>query len=257
MDETYQTYVNRVAPMTVPANYKQKLQNIQKSAKFEGEEALPFPGYTLIIPTWQDDSDNEAFYNKLKSYQEQLLEELAPGLMIPVPPESFHLTVADLIWDNRYRDALEENTNFDNHLRDRISNSFDKYKQSFNTTSPIQLQLLGLTIFTRAIVVCLIPKDEQGYERILQARRSIYQNPGIIALGIEQHYHFTAHITLGYFGEIAPDLDRDRTLSALAVLNDKWLEIEPPLLTIKKAELRKFDDMMHYYRQPDWPVLEF
>ena len=116
--------------------------------------------------------------------------------------------------------------------------------------------MLGLTVMPRAVGVCLVPKDEGSYEQILKFRRTIYQNPNLIALGIEQQYHFTAHITLGYFGNVSPNLDRDRLSNTLFQLNQQWLET-PQELWVHRAELRKFDDMTRYYREPDWPVMYF
>jgi hypothetical protein len=77
-----------------------------------------------------------------------------------------------------------------------------------------------------------------------------------MGLGIEQHYHFTAHITLGYFGEISPELDRVKLSDTLSDFNQS-LSLNIPDFLLNKVELRKFDDMTHYYRQPDWPSLDF
>jgi len=261
LDETYQTYLNRVARLTLPATYESKVQHIQDSPKFQpqpgnGRQAVPFPGYTVITPPWEEDSENSTFYSSLKDCQQQLLQRLDDGMFVPVPPDSFHLTLADLIWDSAYRDATSQNPEFDVQLRDRISQSFEQYKKSGTNDQPIRWQLLGLMVMPRALGVCLLPKDENAYERILQLRRSIYQNPSLIALGIEQQYHFTAHITLGYFGDISPQLDRDRVSLILSELNHPWLD-SPQELLVHRAELRKFDDMTRYYQEPDWPVLEF
>ena len=177
--------------------------------------------------------------------------------MVPVPPDSFHLTLADLIWDSAYRDLERENPDFEKQLQERIRESFQKYQQSLKSGNPIYWQLLGLMIRPRAIAVCLAPSDENSYKRLLEFRRSIYQNPALIGLGIEQQYHFTAHITLGYFGEISPHLDRDRLSNTLSELNRQALPDEAIPLYVRRAELRKFDDMMRYYREPDWPILEF
>jgi hypothetical protein len=78
----------------------------------------------------------------------------------------------------------------------------------------------------------------------------------LIALGIEQHYHFTAHVTLAYFGEVSSDLDRTSFSTNLSELNEKWL-FNLPEFSINRVELRKFDNMTHYYREPDWPILDF
>lgn len=257
MDETYQIYVNRVARLTLPTTYQTQLQNIQKSPKFEGEKAVYFPGYSVITPPWQEDSENTGFYSSLQATQKQLLEKLTPGLMIPVPAESFHLTVADLIWDNGYRAASKENPGFDQQLQNYIRDSFQKYQEFIVQQGPIEWELVGLVIFPRALGVALVPQNEEAYEQILQLRRSIYQNRQLFGLGIQQQYYFTAHITLGYFGEISPELDRDHLAAILSTFNDHWLESEPQVLTIEQAQLRKFNDMTRFERESDWPIVKF
>lgn len=260
MDDTYQVYLNRVARMTLPESYQTGVQHILPSTKFKpqpggGWQAAPFPGYSAITPPWEDDPANHTFYNNLQQSQAELLQQLDEDLLVPVPPESFHFTLADLIWDGAYRHASEK-PDFDEKLRAQIAESFRQY-QSPPAPQPIHWQLLGLMLMPRAIGVCLVPRNEYSYEQLVQFRRLIYQNPGLIALGIEQQYHFSAHITLGYFGEIKPDLDRERLSSILCKFNERWLEAEPQEIWVHRAELRKFDDMTRYYRLPDWPVLEF
>jgi len=270
LDETYQTYLNRVARLRLPETYHSQLQHIQESPKFKrlpdgSRQAAPFPGYSVVTPPWEEESGNSRFYESLREIQQQLLQQLDAGLMVPVPPDSFHLTLADLIWDSAYRDVERGNPQFEEQLKERIGGSFQKYQQSHPGGNPICWQLLGLMVRPRAIAVCLAPQDEISYKRLLQFRRSIYQNPGLIGLGIEQQYHFTAHITLAYFGDISPHLERDRISKKLLELSRGALAEEvisetacsPSALSIQRAELRKFDDMMRYYREPDWPVLEF
>lgn len=262
MDETYQTYLNRVARLTLPATYKSQLQHIQESPKFKrlpdgSREAVPFPGYTVCTPPWEEEPGNSAFYESLQGLQSRLLQELDPGLMVAVLPESFHLTLADLIWDSAYRSVERENPDFEQQLQEQIGESFQKYQHSSPSSSTIGLQLLGLMIRPRAITVCLAPQDENSYKRMLEFRRAIYQNPSLIALGIEQQYHFTAHITLAYFGTIPTDLNRDRMTHTLSLLNREALPSELVPLSVRRAELRKFDDMMRYYRESDWPILDF
>ncbi|MBD2007008.1 MULTISPECIES: DUF1868 domain-containing protein [Cyanophyceae] len=260
MDESYQIYLNRVARLPLPATYQSQVQHIQESPKFKPDESgeiqpVPFPGYTVITPPWGDDSVNSTFYETLKVCQDQLLQQFDSGFLVPVPPASFHLTLADLIWDSAYRHANQKPA-FEEHLRSAIGKIFEQSKPSISLGHPLRWQLLGLIVMPRAIAVGLLPKDEETYERILQFRRCIYQNPGLIALRVEQQYRFTAHITLGYFGNISPDLDRQALCNKLSEFNDQWVENYQELLA-HRAELRKFDDMTHYYRGPDWPVLEF
>jgi len=261
LDDNYQTYLNRVARMTLPETYSSQLQHIQESPKFQphlsshSRQAVPFPGYTAITPPAEEESQNFALYQNLAVCQQQLQLRLESELIVPVPPASFHLTLADLIWDSAYHYA-KENPEFEVQLRSTIAQIFRQYRQSIAQTSPMQWQMLGLIVMPRAIGVCLVPQDEDSYKRVLEFRRRIYQDPSLSALGIEQHYHFTAHITLGYFGSLPPDLERDRFIALLSELNQQWLEL-PTQLSIHRAELRKFDDMTRYYREPNWSVLDF
>jgi len=47
------------------------------------------------------------------------------------------------------------------------------------------------------------PKDE-NLRADFEISPDNLSKSGLTSLGIEQHYHFTAHITLGYFGELSP-----------------------------------------------------
>jgi hypothetical protein len=174
--------------------------------------------------------------------------------LVPLPPDSFHFTLADLIWDHAYKQEIAT-PNREDELRDRIANSFAQCTHLVNQHT-INWQVVGIMVSTRSIGVLLVPTDEQSYERIVQLRRAMYQNPGLIALGIEQQYHFTGHITLAYFGEIPKTLDRDRLSVHLTEFNNQWID-NPQKILIERAELRKFTDMTKYTREDHWPIFEF
>jgi hypothetical protein len=255
--------MNRVARMTLPEAYTSGVQHLKESSKFVSHPekdriAVSFPGYTLITPPdGEEDSTNSAFYSKLQDYQQEILQlPMGSDFIIPVPRDSFHLTLADLIWDSAYRDAKENNPDFEAQLRLCFSDIFQQYQQGAIADNPPRWQMLGLMLMPRAVAVCLVPLDKNSYEQIVNLRRAIYQNPKLIALGIEQQYNFTAHITLGYFGDIPPDLNRDNFATMLSELNQKWTE-NLPTLKVHRAELRKFDDMTRFYRESDSPVLVF
>ncbi|WP_375340373.1 DUF1868 domain-containing protein [Okeania sp.] len=244
--------------MTLLQSYKSQLEYIQPSPKFkkitDGQfEAVDFPGYTVITPPKEEESENSQFYHRLQKCQEQLIELLGKNLMIPLPSNSFHLTLADLIWESAFTNASQNNPQFEEKLRSCIAESFQELSTSTNGHQ-VQWQVFGIVVMTRAIGVCLVPKDGSSYQQILKLRRSIYQNPNFIALGIEQQYHLTAHVTLGYFGEIPSNLDIPNLADQISELNNQWLEVTSEIL-VHRGELRKFDNMIGYYRESDWPVV--
>ncbi len=256
MDEAYQDYVNRVARLTLASTYQTQAAHLQPSPKFtlsaEGEvEPAPFPGYSVTTPTAESDTTNTPFFQALQTLQGQL----AATWLVAVPPASFHLTLADLLWDDRYSSAIAANPHFETQLQARIAESFQQFLATDSASGPICWRFLGLLMRPRAIAVCLVPQEAAAYERVVSLRRAIYQNSGLIDLGIEQQYDFTAHVTLGYFLKTPDTGERERLVGTLQQLNDKWLAEDPPAFVVERIELRKFDDMTHFYCNEGFPTL--
>ncbi len=260
MDESYHTYLNRVAKMTLPATYESQVKNIQESPKFRlmedgSRQAVAFPGYSVITPPGAEDLSNGGVYQDLAACQQQLAKQLEPDLLVFVEPASFHFTLADLIWDSAYQMATDANPDFEQKLRDRIEDSFKIYQNSIIETKPIRWQIMGLTVRPRAIEVSLVPKDEYSYDRIIAFRRAIYQSSSLISLGIEQQYYFTAHTTLAYFANVHQQINLDRLSDTLQEYNMHWLDY-PQEIVLAQGQLRKFTDMSTYERQPNFPIVQ-
>jgi hypothetical protein len=255
LNETYQEYINRIVPLTLKTTLEGQLHHIQKSAKFEGGKPVAFPGYTIMTPPFNEDGDNQDFYKSLQDCQEQLVQQLDSELFIAIPPESLHLTVADLLWDNTYLAGVKENPDFENILKQEVDSCFHKHRESQSFDNPIELQLLGLTVFPRAVAMCLVSKSESDYLHIMNIRQAVYQNRSLIALGVQQQYRFVGHVTLGYFGEVNPESDGDRLLEIINKINEQWIDKETPTLKIRRIQLRKFDNMVNYYREANWPEI--
>lgn len=247
--------------MTLPETYRTQVQHIQESPKYEldantGLKAVPFPGYTIITPPGEEDAAaNQPLFAAIEQIQKQLSEQLGNDLFAVLPPSSFHLTLADLIWDSAFRHAAED-PNFETQLRDRLHQIFHVCAP-IREQKPILFQALGLMVMTRAVAICLAPTDEYSYDRILKFRRTIYQSSELIGLGIEQQYYFTPHITLGYFGTAPTEEQRQQLGDIFINLNQQWLDQDPQIYSVNRAELRKFDDMTRYYRELDWAAFEF
>ncbi len=257
LDETYQAYLNRVARLTLPATYRSQLATIRPSPKFVGDRPAAFPGYSINTPVGLSDLDNAALYAELTATQQQLKAQLAPIGFAPVPPASFHLTLADLIWERAYEDALQAQPDFEARLCDSIQLSFQRYRQAVGEPSPLSLQVVGLTVRPRSLAACFVPQQEAGYQRLQALRRALYQNSDLIALGIEQQYPFTAHVTLGYFSQVPATLAAEPLAEQLVAVNDAhWLEAEPRVLWVSRAELQQFDDMTHFFHRPEFPAVD-
>jgi hypothetical protein len=260
LDENYNIYLNRAVRLTLPETYRSQVTNLQRSPKFQLDgtalEAVPFPGYSVITPPGPQDPDNAGLYERLHHLQTQLTQQLGSQSFAAVPPDTLHLTLADLIWDSNYRHACEANADFDPKLQSCLAQIFQQHLLN-GSAPPLKFQVVGVMVMTRAIAACLIPTAEFFYETLLQFRRAIYQNPDLIRLGIEQQYYFTPHITLGYFGELPTPDARVALGDTLIHLNQQWLDQPAQDFYVHRAELHKFESMSHYHRQPDWAALAF
>lgn len=257
MDDQFQAYVNRVVSSTQLDCYRQQLPLIHSSPKFQkgpnGDcQPVAFPGYSIIAPPAGEDPINDVYYQSLADCWQRLTALLPEGLVIPLPVESLHITLTDLIWNTNFLAASQDPT-FEVKLRSELTDILAEVTAELGA---VRLQTVGLMVMPRAIGVALIPETEAAYNRILELRRSIYQYPSILGLGIQQQYHFTAHITLGYFDGIPGDLAIDEIADRLMEINRYSLATLPEFV-IERAELRYFADMMAYSREPDWPTFQF
>jgi hypothetical protein len=255
MDDNYHSYLNRVAKLTLPDTYATQVNTLQESPKFElqGQQRVPvaFPGYSIITPTANEDAANRSLYENLQQCQQQIVKQVAPDLVALVLPDSFHMTVADLVWDNSYRALADKDPAFEGNLRQQIAAGMSGYKATINEA--VSWQVMGLMLRPRAISVSFVPANEESYDRVLAFRRSVYQNPGLMSLGVEQQYHFTAHITIAYFGNVQQEFDQQALSHTLQDLNLQWIEAAPEL-SFSRVELRKFTDMNTYQREESWPI---
>ena len=259
MDESYHTYLNRVAKMTLPATYQSQVKTIQQSPKYrlteDGQrEPVSFPGYSVITPPGAEDTENTQVYADLVACQKYLTKQLEPDLLVLVNPASFHFTLADLVWDSAYRMLTDNNPDFEPKLIDRIEDSFSIYQNSNPPTQKMRWQIMGLTVRPRAIEVSLVPKDEYSYNRMIGFRRAIYQSSSLMALGIEQQYYFTAHMTLAYFANVQQEIDRVRLSDTLQEYNNHWID-HPQEIILSQGQLRKFSDMSTYERSANFPTV--
>ena len=255
MDDTYQSYINRVAPQTLAIAYEQQLANAQGSPKFEQGKPVPFPGFSLVTPIAAEDSINQAFYGHLATVQQQIAEILGNSL-VTVPTSSLHLTVADLIWDGPYQELRRQNPDFEQKLCACVQHTFADCQLQEIQYKNCQWQILGILILPRSLGLVLAPQRESDYDPLMMVRRVTYQNSTLIGLGIEQQYRYTAHITLGYFDAAIEQLADPKTMSErLCKINDHWLAMEPQILNIHSIELRYFSDMTCFTRQSHYPVL--
>jgi len=217
----------------------------------ENWEPMEHPGYTVITPSFEDESHNVKTYARLGDIQHVLLKQLTLSKLAPAPVTAFHITVADLVagevYKNRVKGASEQ------ELLQALSSIFSQ----LILAGPMCMKVLGVSLFTSGFIIAVVGAvTEEGYERLVLLRNAIYRDERLRALGVERKFKFTGHITLAYVEEALSRQDQGRLAGALMAINQRFFDNPLPLY-LARAEVRKFDNMLGFYRQGGWPVLEF
>lgn len=215
-------------------------------------EPIGHPGYTVITPTFVDDSENISTYARLGDVQHFLLKRLGVATNAPAPITAFHLTVADLVAGKTYTGKVQGSKQ--QQLLQALFFVFNRLALD----GEIRLKIFGLSLFEAGFIIAVVgATDASGYERLMLFRNAIYNDTQLRDLGVERKFKFTGHITLAYIEEDAlSEQDRDRIAKTLTVANCN-LFAKPLPLEVVRAEVRKFDNMSAFYRQGGWPVFDF
>lgn len=253
MEDSFNDYNERISSMiseqTVWQRSGQLTPPARRFARGAGGDWKPIghPGYTVITPTFVDESENINTYERLGDVQDFLLKRLGVAANAPAPVTAFHLTVADLVAERTYTSSEEQ------QLLQALSFIFNQ----LTLNGEVRFQILGLSLFAAGFIIAVVgAADSSGYERLMLFRNAIYNDLQIHDLGVERKFKFTGHITLAYIEDALTKQDRDRIAEVLTEAN-RSLFVKPLPLEVMRAEVRKFEDMSAFYRQGGWPVFDF
>lgn len=213
-------------------------------------EPVPYSGYTLITPTFQDDLENVDLYRLLCEIREELFWNiLFPGI-VWAPNIALHMTIGRLISGDVFANSIM-------NLREEefllaLSQLF--LKMSSSRYSSLKYEVKGLTIFPQGVIAAVVsPVTEVDYQRLQEFRDYLYTDKALKNLGVERKRSFYGHITLFYFEEKLSKKDRRILADAVIDINKRFF-VTPLTFNITRAEVRKFENFLDFYRRDHWPV---
>lgn len=257
-EDSFNQYNERISSMISEKSIRQISGQLTPPARrftrgaYGDWEPIDHPGYTVITPTFVDESENISTYAKLGDVQHFLLKRLGVATNAPAPVTAFHLTVADLVAGKTYTEKVQNSK--EQQLLQALSFVFNQLALD----GEIRLQIFGLSLFAAGFIIAVVgAADASGYERLMLFRNAIYNDTQLRGLGVERKFKFTGHITLAYIEKDAlSEQDRDHIANTLTVANCS-LFAKPLPLEVVRAEVRKFDDMSAFYREEGWPIFNF
>lgn len=253
MKISYADYVKQVEHLLKENTIRGIANQVKTLGKFKKSnvgvwEPIQYEGYTLITPTFLDDQDNAGCYGILNKVREDLWEDLNFPQIVHAPATAFHMTVARLISSDIYETRLK-NTHEEEFLL-TIQELFSR----ISLLGPLKFEVKGLSIFPQGVIAALVsPVTEGDYQRLQAFRDSIYGDKVLTDLGVDRKRGFNGHISLFYLEEELSGNDRRILAEALIAINKRFFQTPLPF-QITRAEVRKFNNFLNYYREGSWPV---
>jgi hypothetical protein len=256
MDKTfieYQQQIDSCLTENVLRETIQELRPLRLFIKDDLGEWLPLrhAGFTLITPIFEDEVENIKAYVRLSDLQQMIIQKLDPALYVPAPVSAFHQTIARLV----------SGSDFDNQIRGAREELFIKLMKQELAQLPqfekIQMEIRGITVLPGGFIAALVIADnEDEYQRLLLLRSKLYTNKELQNFGVEPKRPFIGHITLAYI-QAPLDLDNQKNLiKTIQTINQDFLAT-PIAFEVVRAEVRKFENYLRFFRELDWPVYRF
>ncbi|HEX9060207.1 MAG TPA: hypothetical protein VF941_08495, partial [Clostridia bacterium] len=225
------------------------LGKFTKSSPFTWEPVC-YPGYTLITPTFPNDTDNLDSYFTIIKIKGELSEELGVSKYVEAPSSALHMTVARLISGNSFRENLE------GVRENEFIEAVKALSKCNKVNGGLKFEIKGVTVFPSGVVAALISTSyEDDYNSLQSFRDIIYNDTTLGRFGVERKRRFSGHITLFYVEDDLENEEKEKLIDAVTETNSKYFK-KPVPFTIKRAELRRFNNFMEFHWDESMPFLE-
>lgn len=195
-------------------------------------KAAPYSGYTVLADPFPSGEQKQ----KLQFITERLLSWKIDGF-VPVPGSTYHITLADLIANEKYRKVI------------RAGQLTQFCEVVCNILSPTGLnvtgRICGVGWFPSVVIAIVDFVKEDDYRQIIGLRNKIYSDLELISFGVARTLPFIGHITLGYLTSPAPRTLNDALCEIRGELDNYALDY-----SFKQGVLYSFNDMSSYQRHP-------
>lgn len=210
-------------------------------------EPLYYPGYTVITPTFPDDIDNLDSYFTIIKAKGELSDHLDVSKYVESPSHALHMTVARLISGNMFLENIEGIREHDFIEAVKAFSEYNKVKAG------LKFEIKGVTVFPSGVIAAVVSTSyEDDYNALQCLRDIIYNDITLRRFGVERKRGFSGHITLFYVEDSLENKEKEKLIEAVTKTNSKYFK-EPVPFTIKRAELRRFNNFMEFHRNENMP----
>jgi hypothetical protein len=209
-----------------------------------------YEGFAVVSMLNANDG-NDALLARLMAIQEELRYNLQPRYgFYQLPSSSFHQTVANTLSADRFKQHIL-NPGLEETYPELIAGAFKAIPYA-NDESPLQMQMVGLSVFGTAIGMLGIFNNEGDYNRVTRFRGGFYSNEDLAALDIRMTRPFIGHITLTYVEHGLNKNQKDQLAIVVSEINES-LQNESLYFNIAKTELRRYHHLAEFIKQDNYP----
>ena len=234
-----------------------RAQKLAPAGKFrrEGNAWVPTPyqGHA-VLAVLNSTRDNDEAVRILSDTQEALVAGFnRVEKLFPLPPASFHQTIANTLSDENYHREVVQKGLADVYPA-RVATVLSDIKSGSGEV-PV-MRMVGISLFGTALGVLGVFHEKSAFDRVLALRDEFYTHLDIAALGIRRTRPFIGHITLGYIESVLDEAERFRLVEVVSDLNRALAE-QNVLFSMPLAELRAYDHLAEFRPLPHLPNHRF
>jgi hypothetical protein len=213
----------------------------------------PYPGFAVLSMV-DEYPGNETLPEILAAVQKGLVEQCPwEGAIYFLPADSFHQTVANMVSEQRFIQRIAE-AGLEGEYPGMVGRAFERIEMK--RRGPVEMQLIGISIFGTALGVLGVFREEEHYQRILRFRAGMYGDPGLAALDVRMTRPFIGHITLAYIEKDLSDEQRRQLAQAAGTLNGQIKEVRPEF-SFTATGLMRYEHLSAFVRADGYPRYEF
>lgn len=199
--------------------------------------AASYPGNTVV----SDATPETHAYRVMTECLEMLRAEELDALFIPLPKDSYHLTVIRGV-----NDLVREGAYWPSALPlDAEMSAMDDYMEAtikrVPNPGPMRMRFGEAKITAEDFRISMLPADEAQAAILRQYRDRVADAVGLRLPG---HDAYTFHITLAYTWHL-PDAAQQKTIDELKEKMDKLLA-EQPVVTLHPPHMAFYRDMLSF-----------
>jgi hypothetical protein len=255
---TYAEYQTRQLNHVSEEGLQQDVAKAKKSTKFIYQNnqwhKIPYSGYA-VVSLLKNNPDNEKLIQKLWCIQDKIIGgNNLQNVIYALPKDSFHQTVANTLSDERFLKNIRL-AGLENDYPNFVKDAFADIEHP-DIKSPIQMKIVGVSVFGSSLGVLGVFDCPNDYERILIFREDFYNNAQLASLDVKCTRPFIGHITLGYFGDDLNEINKTKLHQSLLKINQEIAQ-QNLIFTISNTELCKYDELSVFDSLPGFPKFQF